>query len=255
MLVSAKGMEGTTVVAVEGEIGKVDRLLIDDETWTVRYLIVNVGSLFHRQRVLISPIPVKQVDWEKKEVRLSLTREQVKDSPDVDAEAPISRKSEVELHRHYGWPVYWGGAGLWGGSMVPGNLAVNPLPEELLRPSPPQDGDLKDENLAESRLLSVNQLTGFTLKTHDGELGQVDDFIIDDHSWTVRFLVVDAGSWLSSKKVMIDKDSVEDVDMADARVHVDLVKDNIKGSPEYEPSDPINEEGEKGRFDYYGRPR
>ncbi|SDX02595.1 PRC-barrel domain-containing protein [Marininema mesophilum] len=252
MLVSAKGIEGTTVSAVDGEIGKVDGFWMDDEKWTLRYLVVDVGTLFSRQRVLISPIAIDKVDWEQQQVILSLSEEQVKNSPEVDADQPLSRRTETDLHRHYGWPTYWGGAGLWGGGMIPGELLSSTYSvERENRSSPPNDFDHMENGLDDSRLLSLRALIGYTLKTHDGELGQVNDFIIDDHSWSVHYLVADAGNWLSSKKVMIEKSSIQRVNSADAHIHVDLVKDNVKGSPEFDPSDPVNGD----RYDYYGRPQ
>ncbi|SFS65216.1 PRC-barrel domain-containing protein [Marininema halotolerans] len=250
MLVSVKGIGGTTVSGVDGEIGKVDGFWIDNDTWTMRYLVVDVGSLFHRQRVLISPIAIDKVDWEQQQVILTLTEEQVKNSPEVDADQPFTRRTEKDLHHHYGWPIYWGGTGLWGGGMIPGDL-LNPTAavEGERKTSHPNDFDYMDKELDDSKLLTVHAMIGYTLKTHDGELGQVHDFIIDDHSWSIQYLVVDAGNWLSSKKVMIDKTSIVKVSVEDAYIHVDLVKDNVKGSPEFDPSDPVNGD----RYDYYGR--
>ncbi len=58
MLRNAKDLHGFKIRATDGELGTVDQLYFDDETWAIRYLMVETGGWLGGRRVLISPISV-----------------------------------------------------------------------------------------------------------------------------------------------------------------------------------------------------
>ena len=126
MLRNFKDLEGYAVGATDGTIGHVEDFFFDDRAWVVRYLVVDTGTWLSSRKVLLSPIAIGRADWTEKVLHVLLTREQVKNSPDIDAAKPVSRQHEVEHFGYYGYPYYWGGAGYWGGGMYP-NLM---LPDE-----------------------------------------------------------------------------------------------------------------------------
>jgi len=68
-------------------------------------------------------------------------------------------------------------------------------------------------------LRSTRQVTGYHIHATDGELGHVEDFIVDDENWAVRFLVVDTRNWLPGKKVLLSPQWIERVEWADSSVH------------------------------------
>ncbi len=107
MLRNPRQLENFVVQATDGELGTVDQLYFDDETWAIRYLTVAIGFLGER-RVLISPISVIHVDWIGKRVDVALTKRQVANSPNIDTDKPVSRQYEIELSGYYGYPCYWG---------------------------------------------------------------------------------------------------------------------------------------------------
>jgi PRC-barrel domain len=74
MLRSATYLQGFTLRAMDGEIGKVDQFYLDDETWAIRYLVVNTGSWLAGRLVLISLFSVGQTDWESKQFEGYLQR-------------------------------------------------------------------------------------------------------------------------------------------------------------------------------------
>ncbi len=111
-----KNLMGFTMGATDGEIGKVKDFYFDDVTWTIRYLVVETGNWLSNRKVLISPEALLQVDWANETFPVNLTKEQIKKSPDVDTDQPVSRQHEMELYTHYPWTNYWGG-GIWAGGM------------------------------------------------------------------------------------------------------------------------------------------
>lgn len=107
MLRSVNELKGKEIHASDGEFGNVDQFLFDDESWTIRYLVVETGKLMGR-KVLISPISIERKQ-KSDALTLSLTKEQIRKSPPIDADRPVSRQHEAEYFNYYGYPYYWGG--------------------------------------------------------------------------------------------------------------------------------------------------
>src|ERR1035438_9100381 len=124
MLRNAKDLQGLTIRAADGELGVVDQIYFDDDTWAIRYLTVNTGGWLDGRLVLISPISVMgHPDWQSKRLDVSLTRKQVEESPSIDTHEPVSRQHEIEYMGHFGYPFYWGGSNLWGPEQYAAGLA------------------------------------------------------------------------------------------------------------------------------------
>lgn len=89
---SAESLRKYKIHARDGKVGTVDQLLFDDESWIIRYLVVNTGNWLLERLVLISPISIERIDWAQERVKLALTRQQVEDSPPIDLDEPVSRQ-------------------------------------------------------------------------------------------------------------------------------------------------------------------
>jgi hypothetical protein len=234
MLRSVEALSGYTILARDDTIGTVDGFYFDDLYWTIRYLVVDTGTWLTGRKVLISPLAVGQPDWETHLFPVELTRNQVKNSPEIDLVKPVSRQLETELHRHYEWPAYWS-------DVSPGST-----------PSPQQGApaDLRDPHLR-----STKEVIGYDIQARDGKIGHVEDFVTDDQDWTIRYMVVDTRDWLPGRKVLVSPQWVEQILWSESDVHVDLARETIKRSPEYDPSAPVNRDYEERLYDYYGRPK
>jgi sporulation protein YlmC with PRC-barrel domain len=103
-------------------------------------------------------------------------------------------------------------------------------------------------------LQSTAQVTGYSIHTTDGEIGKVVDYIIDDTTWEIKFLVIDTGTWLNSRKVLLSTKWITEVKWDNSLVIVNISTEAVKNSPEFDPSQPVNEVYERNLYDYYGRP-
>lgn len=247
MLKNAKDLEKFVVNATDGEIGEVSDLLLEDDKWTVRYLVVQTTGQPERPRVLISPVSVQKTDWPRRRVQLALTREKVMNSPSVELDKPVSRQHEREQSRYYGYPPYWGGAAVWGMGMYPGLLAAT------LWTAPPAPPDVPAET-GDAHLRSASELRGYHIHGTDGTVGHVDDFILDDETWELRYLALDTSNWWFGKKVLIAPQWATRVSWPTHEVFVDLTRKNIKSSPEWDASAAIDRDYEAGLYRHYGRP-
>lgn len=266
MLRKAKDLQELEIVATddameggpEGAIGDVKDLYFDDEAWAVRYLVVDTGSWLASRKVLVSPIAAGKPDWATMRLPVSLTREQVRNSPDIDTDKPVSRQNETEYFDYFSYPYYWGGAGLWGGS---GNPA-------MLLPGYAGDGSATTgraaADIAQARsearqrghdphLRSVNAVLGYDIKASDGEIGQVNGMLIDEDSWAIRYLVVGTGGWWRGHDVLVAPQWIQRVSWADGTVAVDLTREALKEAPWYDPAEPLSREMEIAVYKHYGR--
>lgn len=251
MLRAVSELRGYAIRATGGDIGHVDQFFFDDQRWIIRYLVVDTGSWLPGRRVLISPIALEEVDAKAHEVRVRLTREQVKDSPDIDTEKPVSRQHEIDYYQYYGWPFYWAGPGLWGSGMYPGYLAAPPVPP-VAPPAPVPEAEAAEQG--DPHLRATGEVTGYRVHASDGEIGHVGDFIVEMETWAIRYVVVDTRNWWPGKKVLLPPAWIESVSWPEAAIRVDLQREVIRNGPEWDPAEPITREYETRLFGYYGRP-
>ena len=240
MLRSLKDLTGYKIHATDGNIGKVHDFFFDDEFWILRYVVVDTGHWLPGRKVLLTPGVLLDPDWRQRTFAVALTRDQVRSSPDVDTDRPVSRQHEIHLHEHYGWPFYW----------APSGDLVGPMMTTLPAKSP------SSEPVGDPHLRSVREVIGYDVEASDGEIGRVNDFIADSESWAIRYLVVATRKWLPGRKVLISPQwLVGPISWAQRTVKIIMSRESIKNSPEYDSAAPVNREYEGQLYDFYGRPR
>ena len=250
---SIKSLIGFDLKETDGDIGEVVDFYFDDQSWTVRYVIVKTGNWLSGKKVLISPQAFQQPDWENEEIAVNLTQEQIKNSPDIDTEKPVSRQQEEQLTNYYPWVGYWGDvhdAGIFG--QMPSDLYyedVTPPPASI-----GTDTNLSTEENNDQHLHSTEDVDGYNIHAIDGEIGKVVDFIVDDSTWKMKYFVVETGSWLNSKKVLLSTKWIKEVNWENSTVIVNISTESVKNSPEFDVSEPVKEAAERMLFTYYGKP-
>lgn len=250
MLRNAKSLEDYELRATDGKIGHVSDFFFDEQTWNIRYLVIDTGTWLDRRPVLISPVAVARAEWDRKLLPVNLTREQVRSSPHVDTQQPISREHETALMNYYNWPAYWGTAGF---PDLGAAMAVPPPPLPM-RPDLERGGAGAAVH-HDPHLRSVRALRGQPIEATDGAIGHVDDFLLDDRSWEIRYLVVDTRNWWPGKKVIVAPQWIHEIGWERGTVYLDLTRAAIKGSPAYDPDQPVTPDYAGQLHDHYERPR
>lgn len=245
-----KYLVGFAMGATDGEIGKVKDFYFDDATWTIRYLVVETGNWLSNRKVLIAPEALLQCDWINEIFPVNLTKEQIKNSPDVDTEQPVSKQHEMELYTHYAWANYWGG-GVLGSGMDATGIAM-PMPPLILEQEINENKhSIKTEVKGDPHLRSAKNVQGYNIHALDDIIGDVEDFIIDDSNWKIHYLVVDTGNWLPGKKVTISTDLIKEINWEASEVIINASVNQVKNSPEYDASTELTTEYETNLKDYY----
>ena len=246
MLRSTKALIGVTISATDGDIGRVEALYFDDQHWTVRYLVVDTGGWLTGRRVLLSPVSVRRPDWERRRLPVALTKAQVQASPGVDAHRPISRQYEIAFAQYYGVPSYW-----------PMDVGAPPYP--LTPPAVPADiadelqAHVEQRQAEDQHLRSTEDVRGYSLRATDGGFGHVEDFLIEDLTWRIRYLDVDTRNWWPSKHVLVAPEWIEAVSWPDSAVLVALPSEVVRSAPPYDPSRPVDRAYEQKLYAHYGR--
>lgn len=230
--------------ATDDELGSVDAFLFDDKDWTIRYLLADTRKWLPGRKVLISPISIKTVNHEEEQVSVQLTKKQVKDSPDIDSDKPVTRTEELKINQFYGWGNYWGALGVWGSSMYPLYLMDETPDQQLLE---------MEEDLEQSHLRKTSEVQGYDINAKDGKIGHVKSFLIDDETWNIRYIVIDTKSWGHGKDVLIAPAWINEVSWTDKSVHVPFDKESVKDAPEFDPDAPLSRAYEEKLYSFYGK--
>jgi sporulation protein YlmC with PRC-barrel domain len=261
MLRSLNNLIGSAILATDGEIGDVEEFYFDDEQWAVRDIVINTGSWLSGRQSMISPFSVRKVDRDNRKLHVNLTKTQLENSPNVDTQKPVSREVEAAHLDYYGFPYYWGGPFLWGAGEYPdlttqqSAWATAPMANSTTAhttPFGPAAAVLAAS--ANTHLRSTQEVSSYHIAATDGEIGHVDDFIIDEDSWTIRYIAIDTRNWLPGKKVLVSPRWISSIDWAQSKVHVNLSREGVKQSPEYDSSKSISYDYETLLHRHYGQP-
>ena len=242
MLFKTKKLEHYKLKSLDGEIGKVSDFYFDDQHWTIRYLVADTGGWLAGREVLISPYALGEAFKEKHLISVNLTKKQIEDSHSLESDKPVSRQLEVDLSHYYGSPYYWGGGGVWG-------MSSTLLGGRVLADFEHKEG----EETGDVHLRSINEVSTYHIHATDGEIGHVEDFIIDDATWTVRYLVVSTRNWWPGKKVLISPEWIQRVSWNDSEVFVSLTREAIQAAPEYTEDALLERDYELSLYKHYDR--
>jgi uncharacterized protein YrrD len=216
MLFRFGSLTGLPIEATDGEVGRIKDAFFDDHLWAMRYLVVDAGSWLRGRKALIAPIALKRIDWQRNSVQVGLTKQQVKESPDIDTDKPVSRQQEADFLDHYGYPYYWTGP-------------------------------------ADPHLRSTKDVTGYGLQTSNDSMVDVEDFLFDTVTWAIRYLVVDIRNWLPGKHVVIPQQWITSVAWNDRVVNVDVTRRILQAAPDYESSIEFSSTHETDLYRHYHR--
>lgn len=242
MLWNFDELKGFRLHATDGDLGHVHDVLFEDDSWHVRYLVVDTGWIFGR-RVLIGPQALGEPDGSTRTIPVRLTQEQVKQSPSIDTDKPVGRQQEDAIYRYYGWTPYWTAGGAVG---LPGDPMLDVVggavdPASLGQP----EGD--------PHLRSAREVSGYTVQAGRRDIGRASTLLLDTAVWQVRWLVADVGSAMTSRLVLVAPEWVRGLDWPEARIHVAADADKIANAPAYDPTRSLGREQERAVYEWHGQ--
>lgn len=240
MLHKVKTLKGYSLESLDGEIGAVKEFYFDDKQWTIRYLVADTGNWLTGRHVLISPHALVEAIKEERHISVNLTKKQIEDSPSLDSDKPISRQFEEAYNGYFEWPAYWGGP-------------YGAYPYAVVRDRQKMSDNNQGEKEWDPHLRSTLEVSSYHIQALDGEIGHVDDFVIDDETWAIRYLIIDTRNWWPGKKVLVSTQWIERVSWNESKVFVNLTREAIKQAPEYSEESLITRDYETILHVHYNR--
>jgi hypothetical protein len=221
---SARALLELRLRAKDGKIGKAADFYFDEEDWKIQNVVVNTGGWLSRHGVLLAPEVFAAPEGSAKEVLVSLTRKQIRESAGVESVETLSQHEEELLRRRYGEDVYAEAAG-------PGEAVHGKVSESALEIAEAEDGPERGER----SLRSVREIMGYQVEAEDGPCGVVHDFVIGDGDWTIHYLVIDRKDVrLPNPKVLAPTSWVELMSWPDSRVYFKVAREKVKASQKYD---------------------
>jgi hypothetical protein len=242
MLTQTNTLKGYKLDSLDGEIGEVEQFYFDDQYWTIRYLVANTGNWLSGRQVLISPYALVAALKEERQIAINLTRKQIEESPSLGTDLPVSRQFEEAYYGYHQWPMYWAGPFMWGTSP-----ALEQDPMKWKQSVPPA-------RIWDPHLRSTKAITGYEIQGLDGQIGHLEDFVIDDTTWAIRYLIVATRNWWPGKRVLISPKWIDRVSWDESKVFINLSRQAIKHSPEFTEEALITRDYESGLHEHYQRP-
>ncbi|HKN26757.1 MAG TPA: PRC-barrel domain-containing protein [Roseiarcus sp.] len=261
MLFAASGLIGCPVAATDGRIGHVKDFLFDDRNWKVRWMVVDTGHWLPGRKVLIHPSVIDPLELPPKPaipmlsfgetmaVSVHLAKGQIEASPEAREDGPVTEQMQQRLYDYYGWDPFWG-AGLSGADGIVAPPSGRPVPAEVAegRATDPE-GPPGDPHLG-----SAAAVKGYAVHASDGDIGSVDNVLIDDVRGLVRYLVVDTGHWLPGKLVQLAPHAVTDIDWRGRRVDVNVTREQVRSAPAWDPLAMVDDIAEQRLHRHFGWP-
>ena len=233
MLWNASVIKGYAIEASDGDIGTVSDFLFDDASWLVRWLVVDTGNWLSGRKVLLPPSVLGRLYAKDRVFAVKLTKQQIKDSPEIDTDRPVSRQMETSVYDYYGWSPYWGTGFYMGGyGYMPGADGGRLTWDRRRHEQRYCRCSAQTTTIRISR--SVEAVTGYHIHASDGEIGHVEDFLVEDADWSIHYLVVDTKNWWPGKKVLISPRSALEIDWTDRLVNLNVDRQTVKDSPTYD---------------------
>jgi hypothetical protein len=219
MLRSLDELVGYPVHEADGRMGVVRDFLINRDSWQITYLEIDLTDWYPGKKVIVPPTRIKIPEGPLKHVPVSLTKKEVLSSPALALDEEVCRKHEEELALHFGWSPCF----------------INP--------------DNKQVNLK-----SLRDMVDYHIHALDGSLGHIEDFIIDDQAWVVRYVVVRTSNWLPGKRVLMAPEWISSVIWEENNVVVGQSREEIKNGPKFDPGTVIQRSYETELYRHFDQP-
>jgi len=242
MLRSMKDMEDYAISATDGIVGRVCDFYFDDDGWAIRYLVVELEGGDTPRKVLISPISIGVPNWAEKLLPVAVTAQQIRNSPPIDTDKPVSRQQEMGYLGYYGYGRYWGGGGLWGAGLYPDVLQAGLEPQFAPGGSASQ-GD--------PHLRSGNTVMRYYVHASDGDIGHVSGFLVEEKSWAIRYLIVNTSNWWVGHQVVIPPQSIDGLSWTESTVSIALTRESIRHAPAYDGATMLDRAAEEAMHHHY----
>lgn len=247
MLQSVNDLKGYNIFATDGLIGNIEEFYFEDTNYVIQYIVANTGNWLSGKQNLISPFRISHLDKEKRQIHVALTKEQVENSPTIDKHKPVSRQMEKIVSDYYGTAYYWDKRP----DLNASQLAIANAAAATVKSAITTQSVISTEPQQDVHLRSVQEVASYEISALDGSIGTVADFILETDDWKIHYLTIDTGNWLPGKQVLISAGWVDQINWSQRKVKVNLTRQQIEKSPDFDKVTEISREYETRLRNHY----
>lgn len=234
MLLAASALQGYDIKASDGMIGTVRDVLFDDQSWKIRWLVVDTGNWLPGRKVLVAPAFCGEIDISARVLVVRLTKARVEKSPTLAQDRPVSMQMQRSHQAYYEPDLDWGMT-YFGGGVAGLPMPFRPLTGEAKELAAEQTGyGMADDG--DPDLRSLTEITGYHIEASDGAILHVEDLLISDEDWMVHYLVVDTRNWWPGAHVLLSPFAVRSVEWSNEKIVVAVSRATVRSSPPWDPA-------------------
>ena len=265
MLFAITGLQRCPVDGIDGRVGTVKDFLFDDQSWKIRWMVVDTGYWLSGRQILIQPSAIIPLDlapsaerglpmmsWgETLAISIRLTKAQIEASPKAREDEPVTKQMEAQLYDYYGWDPLWGTTYFGPNAIVTSPAGPPIFADAAARQAAGMQARSRD---GDPHLRSVVAVNGYHVHATDGDIGHVENFLADDANWDIRYLVIATRDWWPGKHVQLAPYAVKEIDWSEDRINVNVTRDQLKSSPSWDPLAMADHIGEESLHRHFGWP-
>lgn len=209
------------------EIGKLHDIYLDDQSWKIRWFVVETGNWFSSNKILLTPENIVGVTPGTGTLHVALSKQDIENAPHAEEHLPVSDQDQNEVrytavNRH--------------ALMFPGYAGLM-MPPTLIEQTQPLSEDERELQEAvreqqDRHLRSAGEIEGYAISATDGNLGALSDLVVNSEEWKVELLAMDTSKWLPGRTVVVSPQGIDHISWRERELAVTMDKETIKESPE-----------------------
>lgn len=259
MLISLKQLTDFELYSVDGKAGRINDTLFDRKDWSLKYIVDKSSKLLSRE-IAVSYEAIAEINWQARKVYLRYSQEQIRQSPSVKAKKSLNdppkafRRQPVQVF-HYDWVM---------NREETYNNEFTGTQEEAGSAVISDSGDytnhsgtggaryvVQDEEYGTPVLQSTDKAIGLKISTKTGDLGVVEDFIVDDSNWLIQFMIIATQKNLRGKRILVAPEAISWINWKQKHITVDLDKEKLAGCPNFNLLFPLVNDSKKMLYEQY----
>ncbi|MBU2513731.1 PRC-barrel domain-containing protein [bacterium] len=214
----------------DGRFGKVSDVIISNDAWDIKYIVIDVGGWLFNRKVLLSTNHLELREGEDCDLSTMLTMNQLKTNPQWTGNKPFTYRNRTIFSHLPVYPAYGGLGFPW----LFSSISLNPINDMGVAAMEDQANTEADEQ----KLQSINEVRTYRIAASDKEIGCVEDFLVEDKTWTVPYLLICVGN-SCGKNVLISSNQITGMNDAESLITTTISSKQIEACPEYNPEKSI----------------
>lgn len=218
MLWTASGLREYEIYTTDGSAGSIVDEWFDDGDWRIRWFALD-GARPDQRLAVVPARLIREPDAEQHSLQIALPLDRLKNRPGTTSEQDLDVMTLLAVD----YPYRLGSSGNF---------------------RSPEDVSVR----------SLRRLTQANVLALDGEIGPIVDYLVEPSDWSIRFMVIETGSWWSGRQVLVAPHWNARVHDQKRQVVVDVRRSSVRASPPYDPAMPVDRAQEEILYHHYGHP-